>query len=154
MVREDGKLGWVQQIGLAPAKVTADDNQEYGSGALLLAGTEMLARVMRAISDEKRAEALTVVDDLVMRGHDLRNFCRDLLAHLRDLLGAKVSGETTALLDSARGAFVHGMDVMLLTCAAISLVGVFAAAVLMPRRAAVESKPVETEESRDGAAVG
>lgn len=41
-VREDGKLGWVQQIGLAPAAVTADDNQEYGSGALLLAGSEML----------------------------------------------------------------------------------------------------------------
>jgi hypothetical protein len=32
----------VQQIGLAPAKVTADDNQEYGSGALLLAGSEMM----------------------------------------------------------------------------------------------------------------
>ena len=41
-VREDGKLGWVQQIGLAPARVTADDNQEYGSGAFLLAGGEML----------------------------------------------------------------------------------------------------------------
>lgn len=41
-VRDDGKLGWVQQIGLAPAKVTADDNQEYGSGALLLAGSELL----------------------------------------------------------------------------------------------------------------
>ena len=41
-VREDGKLGWVQQIGMAPAHVTADDNQEYGSGAFLLAGSEML----------------------------------------------------------------------------------------------------------------
>ncbi|HWT03912.1 MAG TPA: glycoside hydrolase family 88 protein [Pyrinomonadaceae bacterium] len=41
-VRADGKLGWVQQIGMAPAKVTADDNQEYGSGAFLLAGSEML----------------------------------------------------------------------------------------------------------------
>ena len=41
-VREDGKLGWVQQIGAAPAKVTAEDNQEYGSGAFLLAGSEML----------------------------------------------------------------------------------------------------------------
>jgi rhamnogalacturonyl hydrolase YesR len=41
-VREDGKLGWVQQIGAAPARATADDNQEYGSGALLLAGSEML----------------------------------------------------------------------------------------------------------------
>jgi rhamnogalacturonyl hydrolase YesR len=41
-VSADGKLGWVQQIGAAPAKVTAEDNQEYGSGALLLAGSEML----------------------------------------------------------------------------------------------------------------
>ena len=40
-VHADGKLGWVQQIGQAPAKVTADDNQEYGSGAFLLAGSEM-----------------------------------------------------------------------------------------------------------------
>ena len=41
-VREDGKLGWVQRIGYAPDKVTAEDNQEYGSGAFLLAGSEML----------------------------------------------------------------------------------------------------------------
>jgi rhamnogalacturonyl hydrolase YesR len=41
-VRADGKLGWVQRIGYAPDKVTADDNQEYGSGAFLLAGSEML----------------------------------------------------------------------------------------------------------------
>jgi rhamnogalacturonyl hydrolase YesR len=40
-VRPDGKLGWVQQIGASPAQVTADDNQEYGSGAFLLAGSEM-----------------------------------------------------------------------------------------------------------------
>jgi len=41
-VHEDGKLGWVQPIGAAPASVTADMNQEYGSGALLLAGSELL----------------------------------------------------------------------------------------------------------------
>ena len=41
-VRADGKLGWVQQIGAAPATVTVDDSQEYGSGAFLLAGSEML----------------------------------------------------------------------------------------------------------------
>jgi unsaturated rhamnogalacturonyl hydrolase len=40
-VRADGKLGWVQQIGAAPAKVNAEDDQEYGSGALLLAGSEI-----------------------------------------------------------------------------------------------------------------
>jgi DNA polymerase-3 subunit gamma/tau len=40
------------------------------------------------------------VDDIVMRGHDLRNFCRDLLAHFRDLLVTKVSGNEE-LLESA-----------------------------------------------------
>ena len=40
-IHPNGKLGWVQQIGAAPAKVTFEDNQEYGSGAFLLAGSEM-----------------------------------------------------------------------------------------------------------------
>ncbi len=38
----DGRLGWVQQIGYDPRSVTADDSMEYGSGAFLLAGSEML----------------------------------------------------------------------------------------------------------------
>lgn len=40
-VHPDGKLGNVQAIGASPAKLTSDDNQEYGSGAFLLAGSEM-----------------------------------------------------------------------------------------------------------------
>jgi unsaturated rhamnogalacturonyl hydrolase len=40
-VHSDGKLGWVQPIGAAPASVTFDMNQEYGSGAFLLAGSEI-----------------------------------------------------------------------------------------------------------------
>jgi len=40
-VRSDGKLGYVQAIGASPAKLTSEDNQEYGSGAFLLAGSEM-----------------------------------------------------------------------------------------------------------------
>jgi DNA polymerase-3 subunit gamma/tau len=72
----------------------------------------MLTRVTRALAEQTPAEALSVVDDLVMRGHDLRNFCRDLLAHLRDLLVAKVAGES-ALLNSAaaeRAALVKHAD--------------------------------------------
>lgn len=42
VVHEDGKLGWVQPIGAAPASVTAEMNQEYGSGAFLMAGSEIL----------------------------------------------------------------------------------------------------------------
>jgi unsaturated rhamnogalacturonyl hydrolase len=38
----DGRLGWVQQIGYDPRSVSADDSIEYGTGAFLLAGSEML----------------------------------------------------------------------------------------------------------------
>lgn len=40
--REDGMLGYVQQVGYAPDKVSPDETQLYGAGAFLLAGTEVL----------------------------------------------------------------------------------------------------------------
>lgn len=40
-VHPDGKLGWVQQIGAAPGKVSYDDSQIYAVGAYLLAGSEI-----------------------------------------------------------------------------------------------------------------
>ena len=41
-VEENGKLGWVQATGSGPAKVKREDNQEYGVGAFLLAGSEVI----------------------------------------------------------------------------------------------------------------
>jgi unsaturated rhamnogalacturonyl hydrolase len=41
-LQPDGRLGWVQQIGYDPRSVTAHDSMEYGTGAFLLAGSEML----------------------------------------------------------------------------------------------------------------
>ena len=41
-VNIEGRLEWVQPRGLAPDKVTAENYQEYGSGAFLLAGSEMI----------------------------------------------------------------------------------------------------------------
>ncbi len=38
----DGRIGWVQQIGYDPRSVSADDTMEYGTGAFLLAGSEIL----------------------------------------------------------------------------------------------------------------
>ncbi len=35
-----------------------------------------------------------------MRGHDLRNFCRDLMSHVRDLLVVKVAGDAAEGLDA------------------------------------------------------
>jgi rhamnogalacturonyl hydrolase YesR len=41
-VDREGKPGWVQQVGNAPDEVRATDTQLYGSGAILLAASEML----------------------------------------------------------------------------------------------------------------
>lgn len=40
-VQPDGRLGWVQQIGVGPDAVHAGDTQLFGVGAFLLAGSEM-----------------------------------------------------------------------------------------------------------------
>lgn len=41
-VNHEGKLGYVQLIGAKPEKVERGHNQEYGSGAFLMAASEML----------------------------------------------------------------------------------------------------------------
>lgn len=41
-VHPDGKLGYVQQVGDSPANVKFDDGESYGTGAFLLAASEMV----------------------------------------------------------------------------------------------------------------
>ncbi len=43
-VDADGRLGWVQQVGNAPEEVLETDTQLYGTGAFLLAASEILKR--------------------------------------------------------------------------------------------------------------
>tara|TARA_B100000809_G_scaffold54621_1_gene50290 strand:+ start:29215 stop:30345 length:1131 start_codon:yes stop_codon:yes gene_type:complete len=40
--QEDGMVGWVQNIGASPEPASADSWQNYGTGAFLLAGSEIL----------------------------------------------------------------------------------------------------------------
>jgi len=94
----DAQSAFDQVISFSEDKITTTDVE----AALGLASAEQLARVVAAIANENPAEALAVVDDLVMRGHDLRNFCRDLLAHLRDLLVARVGGDGAEASAAAR----------------------------------------------------
>jgi DNA polymerase-3 subunit gamma/tau len=93
----DAQSAFDQVISFSGTKIKAEDVET----ALGIAGAEMLSRVVQGIGENRPAEALAVVDDLVMRGHDLRNFCRDLLAYMRDLLVAKVSGEDAEMLESS-----------------------------------------------------
>lgn len=43
-VDNDGRLGWVQQVGFAPDEVVATDTQLYGVGAYLMAASEIAKR--------------------------------------------------------------------------------------------------------------
>jgi DNA polymerase III subunit gamma/tau len=92
----DAQSAFDQVISFAGPQIKKEDVEL----ALGVSGADILIRVINGIAEHKPAEALAVVDDVVMRGHDLRNFCRDLLAHLRDLLVTKVSG-SEELLESA-----------------------------------------------------
>ena len=92
----DAQSAFDQVISFSGAEIKKEDVEM----ALGVTGADILTRIVNGIAENKPAEALRVVDDVVMRGHDLRNFCRDLLAHLRDLLVTKVSG-SDELLESA-----------------------------------------------------
>lgn len=92
----DAQSALDQVISFAGDKIAKEDVEI----ALGVAGADILKRIIDSIAANKPAEALAAVDDIVMRGHDLRNFCRDLLAHFRDLLVTKVSGNEE-LLESA-----------------------------------------------------
>jgi len=54
-LQPSGKLGWVQQIGYDPRSVTADDSMEYGTGAFLLAGSEVLRFIDQSSASRPRS---------------------------------------------------------------------------------------------------
>ena len=92
----DAQSALDQVISFAGTNIKKEDVEM----ALGVAGADILTRIIDSIATNNPAVAIGVVDDIVMRGHDLRNFCRDLLAHFRDLLVTKVSGKEE-LLESA-----------------------------------------------------
>lgn len=93
----DAQSNFDQVISFSGEKISNEDV----AVALGIAGAEMLTRVSRAIAENKPGEALFVVDELIGRGQDLRNFCRDLLSFFRDLLIFKMAPEAENLLDTA-----------------------------------------------------
>jgi DNA polymerase-3 subunit gamma/tau len=92
----DAQSAFDQVISFSEGEIKTDDVE----AALGIASAQLRSRVMRAVAESAPRDALAVVDDLVMRGHDLRNFCRDMLAHLRDLLVVKIAGESSELADA------------------------------------------------------
>jgi len=93
----DAQSNFDQVISFSGEKITTEDV----TTALGLASAEMLTRITTAIAENNAKEALLVVDELISRGQDLRNFCRDLLSFFRDLLVFKMAGDSENLLDTA-----------------------------------------------------
>ncbi len=92
----DAQSAFDQVISFSGETIVTEDV----TNALGIASTEILTKIVVAISEKKAEKALNAVEELTHRGQDLRNFCRDLLSLFRDMLVAKASNSAT-LLDSA-----------------------------------------------------
>jgi DNA polymerase-3 subunit gamma/tau len=90
----DQVLAWV---GIDGDKLTA----EGVARVLGVADRTVLHSLAAALVDGDAHACLRIVHDLAQQGYDLPHVARDFLAHLRDLVVAKVSKDPTGLLDLA-----------------------------------------------------
>ncbi|MGB7207754.1 MAG: DNA polymerase III subunit gamma/tau [Pyrinomonadaceae bacterium] len=93
----DAQSNFDQVISFSGEKIGVADV----TNALGMASVEMLTKVLTAIAEKNPKLALYVVDDLVARGQDLRNFARDLLSLFRDLLVFKIAGTDGNLIETS-----------------------------------------------------
>lgn len=93
----DAQSNFDQVISFSGDKISAVDV----TNALGFAGVEILKSTISGVAAGDARGVLAVIDDLIARGHDLRNFCRDVLGLFRDLLVFKVAGEEARLFESA-----------------------------------------------------
>ncbi|HKP87549.1 MAG TPA: DNA polymerase III subunit gamma/tau [Blastocatellia bacterium] len=84
----DAESALDQVISFAGLQVSDEDV----SAALGLVDIETLNETIRGIAGQDAARVLRIVDEVVSRGYDLRNFCRELIVHLRALLVVKIAG--------------------------------------------------------------
>src|SRR6185503_369844 len=84
----DAESALDQVISFAGLEVTDEDV----SAALGLVDIETLNQTIRAIAEQNPERIFRIVDEVVSRGYDLRNFCREMIVHLRSLLVVKIAG--------------------------------------------------------------
>lgn len=83
----DAQSNFDQVISFSGEKIAVGDVVS----ALGMASVEMLTKAIRAIAERDSRVMLHIVADLVSRGQDMRNFCRDLMAAIRDLTVQKIA---------------------------------------------------------------
>ena len=81
----DAESAFDQVISFSESKITEEDV----SAALGLVDLETLNKTLGAIAAEDSGQVLRIIEDVVTRGYDLRNFCRELMVHVRALLVTK-----------------------------------------------------------------
>src|SRR5215475_9957421 len=84
----DAESAFDQVISFAGTNVSDEDV----SLALGLPGFETLRAVLEAVADQDAAAILRIIEMIVTRGYDIRNFCREVMTYVRNLLVVKVSG--------------------------------------------------------------
>jgi DNA polymerase-3 subunit gamma/tau len=84
----DAESALDQVISFSGATVADDDV----SAALGLVDIETLNATLQAIADQDSQELVRIVEQVVSRGYDLRNFCREMMVHIRALLVVKIAG--------------------------------------------------------------
>ncbi len=93
----DAQSNFDQVISFSSGEISSADV----TNALGFAGVEILSKTINAIADRDPKQVLAVVDDIIGRGHDLRNYCRDLLGLFRDLLVFKLAKDDRHLFEGA-----------------------------------------------------
>lgn len=99
----DAESALDQVISFAGLHVTDEDV----SAALGLVDIETLNLTIRAIAEQDAARVLRIVDEVVSRGYDLRNFCREIIVHLRSLLVIKITGFDAELVQMPESEAEH-----------------------------------------------
>jgi DNA polymerase-3 subunit gamma/tau len=84
----DAESAFDQVISFAGSNISEEDV----SVALGLPGFETLRATVEAIADQDTQAILRIVDTIVTRGYDIRNFCREVMTYIRNLLVVKVAG--------------------------------------------------------------
>jgi len=95
----DAESSLDQVISFSGKTITDEDV----SVALGIVDAETLNRTLRAVAEHDGQATLRIVDEVVARGYDIRNFCRELMTHIRALLVIKLAGFDPELLQAAPG---------------------------------------------------
>ena len=90
----DAQSAFDQVIAFGGDQIAEDDV----TTALGLVSAATLGRFVEAIAGQKTSEILNLVEEVFVRGYDLRNFTRELTAYLRHLLVIKSGIDRSDLL--------------------------------------------------------